>query len=87
VQYKDSEEDEMVNFKNQDFNVPPSFGWDLLEDTLKDDKQPYVLWAMLKIPMPENSGWAADAMFNHLADFIEVASEEDKKFMVFLKLK
>jgi len=37
----------------------------------------------IKIPLPENPGNAADAMFNCLADFIKAASNEDKQFMVF----
>jgi len=46
-QAKPSAEEEMVDFESQDFNIPPLFGQDLSEESLKDDKWPYVLWAML----------------------------------------
>jgi len=42
-----------------------------------------MLWATLKILAPEKPGNAADAMFDCLANFIEVATEEDKQFRVF----
>jgi len=82
-QAKNLEEEDMVDFKSQDFNVPPLFGCNLSEENLKNDVWPYVLWAMLKIPLPKITSWAADATFDCLADFIEVASKVDKKFVVF----
>ncbi len=75
--------DEEVDFESDDFAVPPSFGRELSEESLKTDANPYVLWATLKIPAPANPGNAADAMFDCLADFIEAAAEEDKQFQVF----
>jgi len=80
---KSSNADEMVDFENKDFMVPPSFSHELSEESLKDDDHPFVLWANLKIPLLENPGHVADAMFNCLADFIKMAREEDKKFIVF----
>jgi len=78
-----SSEADKINFENEDFMVPPSFGQELSEESLKEDGHPFVLWANLKIPLPENPGRAADAMFDCLADFIEAAGEEDKKFIIF----
>jgi len=75
--------DEEVDFENEYFTVPPSFGRELLEESLKNNAHPYVLWATLKILTPEKPGNAADAMFDCLADFIEAAAEEDKQFQVF----
>jgi len=75
--------DEEVDFENKDFTVPPSFGCELLEESLKNDAHPYILWATLKILAPEKPGNAANAMFDCLADFIEAAAEEDKQFCVF----
>jgi len=39
---------------------------------------PFVLWATLKILLPENLGNAANAIFNCLVDLIKAAGEEDK---------
>jgi len=73
----------MLDFENEDFTIPPSFSHKLLEESLKDDEHLFVLWATLKIPMPENPGWVADAMFDCLANCIKAAGKEDKTFMVF----
>jgi len=35
------------------------------------------------IPLPENQGRVADIMSDCLADFIEAAGKEDKKFIIF----
>jgi len=75
--------DEEVDFKNDDFAVPPSFGRELLEESLKSNAHPYVMWATLKILAPEKPGNAADAMFDCLADFVEAAAKEDKHFCIF----
>jgi len=74
---------EEIDFENEDFMIPPSFGWELTKESLKDDDHPFVLWANIKIPLPEKPGRVANAMFDCLADFIKVAGEEDKKFIVF----
>jgi len=74
---------EEVDFENEDFMVPPSFGRELSEESLKNDVQPYILWANLKIPAPEKPGNASDAMFDCLANFIKAAADEDKQFQVF----
>jgi len=79
---KNDSQEEVLNF-DADFAVPPSFQCELSEEMLKDDQQPFVLWVMLKIPLLENPGDTADAMFDCLADFIEAEGEEDKQFMVF----
>jgi len=75
--------EEEVNFKTEDFAVPPSFGHDLSEESIKTNNHPFVLWANLKIPTLEKPGNAADAMFDCLADFIEATGKEDKQFQVF----
>jgi len=72
-----------IDFENEDFTIPPSFGQDLSEESLKDNEHPFVLLANLKIPLPENPGRVTDAMFDCLADFIEAVGKEDKKFIVF----
>jgi len=74
---------EEVDFETDDFAVPPSFGRELSEESLKSDAHPHVLWATLKILAPEKPGNAADAMFDCLADFVEAAGEEDKHFCIF----
>jgi len=58
--------EEEVDFESDDFAVPPSFGRELLEESLKNDAQPHVLWELLKSlprrnqemrPMPCSIGW------------------------------
>jgi len=78
-----SKPEEEVDFKHEDFAVPPSFARKITEESLKTEAQPHVLWATLKIPAPEKPGNAADAMFDCLADFIEAAAKEDPHFCVF----
>jgi len=75
--------EEEVDFESKDFAVPPSFGQELSEESLKTEATPYVLWANLKIPAPAKPGNTADAMFDCLADFIEAAADKDKQFWVF----
>jgi len=75
--------DKEVDFENDDFAVPPSFGRELLEESLKSNAHPYVMWATLKILAPEKPGNAADAMFDCLADFVKAATKEDKHFCIF----
>jgi len=77
-----SSKSEEIDFENEDFTIPPSFGQELTKESLKDDDH-IVLWDNLKIPLPEKPGQAADTMFDCLADFIKAAGEEDKKFIVF----
>jgi len=83
TQNSDKHTEEEIDFE-VDFMVPPLFGRELLEESLKTDAIPYVYWANLKIPAPANPGNAADAMFDCLADFIKVATDEEKQFWVFL---
>jgi len=83
MQDSDKHIEEEIDFENKDFAVPPSFGRELSEESLKTDVTPYVLWANLKIRAPEKPGNAADAMFDCLADFIEAAADEDKQFQMF----
>jgi len=83
TQDSDKHTEEEIDFEEEDFAVPPSFGRELSEESLKTNAIPYVLWANLKIPAPEKPGNAADAMFDCLADFIEAATDEDKQFRVF----
>jgi len=70
----------IVNFKDPEFMLPPSFSREISAETLHNDKRPFIFWATLKIPLPENLGNAANTMFNCLADFIEAMGEEDKHF-------
>jgi len=81
-QEQQASNDDEVDFESDDFTVPPSFSWELSEESLKTDANPHVLWATLKIPALANPGNAANAMFDCLADFIEAAAEEDKQFQV-----
>jgi len=83
TQDSDKHIEEEIDHENEDFVVPPSFGRELSEESLKTDAIPYVLWANLKIPAPKKPGNAADAMFDCLADFIEAAADKDKQFRVF----
>jgi len=64
--------------------LPPSFSHKIYEETLCDNQHPFVLWAILKICLPENPGNVASTVFNCLADLIEAAGEEDKQFAVYL---
>jgi len=43
-----------------------------------------MLWATLKIPLPNNLGnVTADMMFDCPVDFIKAAGEENKQFVIF----
>jgi len=64
--------------------MPPSFSHPISEETLQDERCPFVQWAMLKFNIPPNSNNAEDIVYNWLADFIKQAGLEDKHFMVFL---
>jgi len=46
-------EEEMVDFEDHDFTVPPSFSREISKETLHIDNQPFVFWATLKIPLPK----------------------------------
>jgi len=79
----EEQEEDMVDFEDPEFTLPPSFNQEISEETLCDDECPFVLWATLKISLSEKPSNMADAMFDCLADFVEVVGKEDKHFTVF----
>ncbi len=46
--------------------LPPLFHCTITEEHLCDDDCPYVFWASLRIPIPENPDDPVATMFNHL---------------------
>jgi len=42
---EEEREEDMVNFEDSNLTLPPSFSQEILEETLWDDKQPFVFWA------------------------------------------
>jgi len=49
------ENEEMMDFVDDNFQLPPSFSWLISEETLHNDQYPFVLWAMLNISLPIES--------------------------------
>jgi len=79
---KNSGKDKVIDLKD-DLNLPTSFQQDIAEEMLWDNQQPFMLWATLKILLPDSLGNEADEMFDCLVNFIEAASKEDKQFIIF----
>jgi len=71
------------NFEDTTFQIPPSFGRPITEETLRDKEHPYVFWASLRMPIPPNPANPMAAIFDALEEFISQLSEEDPHFVVY----
>ncbi len=71
------------NFEDNTFQIPPSFGRPITEETLRDKDHPYVFWASLRMPIPPNPANPMAAVFDALEEFVSQMSEEDPQFVVF----
>jgi len=74
---KHSNNEGEVDFDDQLFQIPPSFGWLITEETLHDDKCPYMFWASLHLPVPKDPGSPMAAVYNALEEFMMQLAEED----------
>jgi len=48
------EDKEEINFDENHFQIPPSFNRNITEETLQDNDQPYIFWALLCLPIPKD---------------------------------
>jgi len=71
------------NFEDNTFQIPPSFGRPITKETLRNKDHPYVFWASLRMPIPQNPANPMAAVFDALEEFISQMSEEDPQFVVF----
>jgi len=63
--------------------LPPLFHRTITEEHLCDDDHPYMFWASLRIPIPENPDDPVATMYNHLEQFINQMLDTDAHFSVF----
>jgi len=80
---KQSNTEEGMDFDDQPFQIPPSFGQPITEETLHDNKCPYVLWASLHLPVPKDPGNLMAAIYNALEEFVMQLVDEDPNFIVY----
>jgi len=67
----------------KDFQIPPSFGRAINEETLQDDDHPYVFWASLRLPIPLNPPNPMAAVYDALEEFMSQFTDEDPNFIVY----
>jgi len=77
------DEEEEINFKESQFQIPPSFSQSITEETLHDDNWPYVFWASLSLLILKDPVNPMAAVYNALEEFIGQLVEEDPNFMVY----
>jgi len=65
-----SDKNKVIDIKEEDEPLPPSFHCTIMEETLHDDDCPFVFWAMLHILIPEKLVDPVATMFEHLESFI-----------------
>jgi len=75
-------EDEEINFES-DFQIPPSFSRPIMEETLHDATHPYVFWASLRFPIPQDPPNPMAAVYDALEEFMSQFLDEDPDFIVY----
>jgi len=79
-----SNKQEVIDIKEEDELLPPSYHCTIMEETLQDNDRPFVFWAMLHILIPEKLVNPMATMFEHLESFITNMLEADVHFTMFL---
>jgi len=69
--------DKEIEVKEEDKPLPLSFHHTLMEETLWDDNHPYIFWATIRIPIPEDPINLVSMMFEHLETFMTNMLEVD----------
>jgi len=67
----------------EDKPLPPLYHHTITEEQLQDNDHPYVFWASLRIPIPENPDDPVAMMYDHLECFINQMLNTDAHFSVF----
>ncbi len=80
---KTSDANAESGFDENPFQIPPSFGRPITEETLCDADHPYVFWASLRLPIAKDPANPMAAVFNALKEFVSQFADEDSNFVVF----
>jgi len=80
---QENPKDKVLEIKEEDEPLPPSFHQTIMEELLRDDDCHYVFWANIQIPIPENPKDPVATMFDHLERFMHNMLEADAHFTVF----
>jgi len=80
---KTSDADARSGFDENPFQIPPSFGRPITEETLRDTDHPYVFWASLRLPIAKDPANPMAAVFDALEEFVSQFANEDPNFVVF----
>jgi len=70
-------------FEDTPFQIPPSFGRPITEETLRDADHPYVFWASVRLPIPPTPVNAMAAVYDALQEFVTQLVDEDPHFVVY----
>ncbi len=80
---KTSDVDGDGGFDENPFQIPPSFGRPITEETLRDEEHPYVFWASLRLPIAKDPANPMAAVFDALEEFVSQFADEDPNFVIF----
>jgi len=80
---KTSEADVDNRFDENHFQIPPSFGRPITEETLRDADHPYIFWASLRLPIAKDPANPMAAVYDALEEFVSQFADEDPNFVVF----
>jgi len=75
--------EEEIDFKESQFQIPPSFSRLIMEETLSNNDHPYIFWALLQLPIPKDPINPMATVFEALEEFVMTLVEEDPNFVVF----
>jgi len=70
-------------FAESPFQIPPSFGCPITEETLCDNDHPYVFWALVRLPILPNPVNPMATVFDALKEFVTQLVDEDPNFVVY----